>query len=326
MRQCSLVFLVFLFLFSGCKAEEWQYYADLGAIFHTKYSIKYKYKKPLTDEIQKRLQEYDLSMNPFNNNSIIYKVNNNIDVKVDQWFTDVFNKAKEASDVSGGTYDITAAPLINLWGFGYEEPGSISQETIDSLKQFVGYQKIRLEGGKALKDDPRVQLNTSSIAKGHSCDVVAELLESYGIKDYMIEIGGEVRAKGKNPKGICWRIQLSDPTKEENLSNKGIGILELCDYAVATSGNYRNYREIKGKKYGHTIDPISGYPIETDIISASVLYPDCMTADAFATVFMTQGLKKSLAIVAQYPKMKYVFVYVDRESGEVKIATNTQLQ
>jgi Membrane-associated lipoprotein involved in thiamine biosynthesis len=324
MKQCSLVFLVSLFLFSACNAQE-QYYADQGMIFHTQYSIKYKYKKPLTDEIQKCLQEYDLSMNPFNNNSIIYKVNNNIDVEVDQWFTDVFNKAKEASEVSGGTYDITAAPLINLWGFGYEKPGSISQETIDSLKQFVGYQKIRLEGGKMLKDDPRVQLNTSSIAKGHSCDVVAELLESYGVKDYMIEIGGEVRARGKNQRDACWRIQLSDPTKEENLSNKGIGILELCDYAVATSGNYRNYREIEGKKYGHTIDPLSGYPIETDIISASVLYPDCMTADAFATVFMTQGLEKSLAIAAQYPEMKYIFVYVDRESGEVKIATNTQL-
>ena len=325
MKQCSWVFLVFLFLFSACSAQE-QYYADQGQIFHTSYSIKYKFKKSLTEEINKRLQEYDLSMNPFNRSSIIYKVNNNVAVEVDKWFTQVFNKAMEASEVSGGTYDITAAPLFNLWGFGYEKVDDISQKTIDSLKQFIGYKKIHLVGKKVVKDDPRVQINTSSIAKGHSCDVVAELLESYGVKDYMIEIGGEVRAKGKNQRGVCWRIQLTDPTKEEGPQNRGSGVLELCDCAVATSGNYRNYREIDGKRYGHTINPLSGYPIQTDVISVSVLYPDCMTADAFATLFMTQGLKNSLAIASRYPEMKYVFVYVDSQSGEVKITANTKLQ
>ena len=320
MKSYSIYLLIFVFLSSACKTEE-QYYADQGNTFGTSYSIKYRYKRPLVDEIKKRLQEYDLSMNPFNKNSIIHKVNNNIDVEVDKWFTEVFTKAMEVSEISGGSFDITASPLINLWGFGYEKIDDISQATIDSLKQFVGYRKIRLEGNQIVKDDPRTQLNTSAIAKGHSCDVVAELLESYGVENYMIEIGGEIRAKGKNPKGICWRIELPDPTDE----SKRIGVLELCGSGVATSGNYRNYREKDGKKYGHTIDPLSGYPIQTDILSATVLYPDCMTADAFATVFMTKGLNKSLEIASQYPELKYVFVYVDRESGKLGIASNTEL-
>lgn len=321
-KQCGSLILVALLFLTGCKAEE-QYYTEQGKVFGTYYSIKYKYKKPLTGDIQKRLQEYDLSMNPFNKNSVIYKVNNNIDVEVDKWFTEVFNKAMEVSEVSGGSFDITASPLINLWGFGYEKIDDISPATVDSLKQFVGYKKIRLEGKRVAKDDPRLQLTTSAIAKGHSCDVVAELLESYNVDNYMIEIGGEIRAKGKNPKGVCWRIQLSDPTEED--PTKGVGVLELCDSGVATSGNYRNYREKDGKKYGHTIDPASGYPIQTDILSATVLYPDCMTADAFATVFMTKGLEKSLEIASKYPEMKYVFIYADNKTGELKVAANTKI-
>ena len=313
-----------MFLFSGCNTHD-EYYVDQGEIFRTYYQVKYKYNKPLTEEIRERLQEYDLSMNPFNKNSVIYKVNNNMDVEVDKWFIQVFNKAMEVSEFSGGTYDITAAPLINLWGFGFEKMDNNDQAVIDSLKQFVGYQKIRLEGKKVVKDDPRVQINASSIAKGHACDVVAELLKSYGIKNFMVEIGGEIHARGKNPRGICWRIQVNKPLDDKSGAiNERMGVLELCNTAVATSGNYRNFYVKDGQKYGHTINPLTGYPAESNILSVSVLHPECMAADAYATAFLTMNLTDAVAAAAKVKNLRYVFIYTDGVD-EYKIASNTDL-
>ncbi|MDR0542238.1 MAG: FAD:protein FMN transferase, partial [Dysgonamonadaceae bacterium] len=281
-------------------------------IFKTSFHIKYKYNRALDNEIDACLEKFNLSLNPFNKQSIIYKVNNNQPVEVDDWFIAVFNKAMEVSEISGGTYDITCAPLINLWGFGFSRIDSVNQETIDSLKQFVGYKKVRLEGRKVLKDDPRLQLNASSIAKGYSCDVIAELLESHGITNYMVEIGGEIHAKGKNSKGHCWKVEISKPTYNlSNSLNERMDVVELCDQSIATSGNYRNYHIKDGKKYGHTINPLTGYPAESNILSASVICSDCMTADAFATAFMTMDLDKALSIANQIPGMNCIFVYAD---------------
>ncbi|MDR2690682.1 MAG: FAD:protein FMN transferase, partial [Dysgonamonadaceae bacterium] len=170
-------FILFVLLFSSCGKKE-KYYESSGEIFKTGFLIKYKYHRALDAHIKDCLNRFDLSLNPFNKKSIIYKVNNNQPVEVDDWFTAVFNKAMEVSEISGGLYDITCAPFVNLWGFGYSKTDSVSQATIDSIKEFVGYKKVRLEGRKVIKDDPRLQLNASSIAKGYACDVIAELLES----------------------------------------------------------------------------------------------------------------------------------------------------
>ena len=303
-------FFVFILFFSSCK-KEWVYYESSGEIFKTSFHIKYKYNRALDDEIKTYLNRFDLSLNPFNKNSIIYKVNHNEPVEVDDWFIAVFNKAMEVSEISGGAYDITCTPFVNLWGFGTAGTDSVNQETIDSLKQFVGYKKVRLEGRKVVKDDPRLQLNASSIAKGYSCDVISELLDSHGITDYLVEIGGEIHAKGKNPKGVCWQIEIPERTN----------VVELCNQSIATSGNYRNYYVKDGKKYGHTINALTGYPAESNILSVSVICSDCMTADAFATTFMTMDLDKAINIANQIPGMSYIFIYADLD-GNLKETIN----
>jgi len=320
-RKRGFFFLLASFLtFLACKNGK-AYYQTTGEVFKTSFHIKYKYNRILDKEIRDCFRKFDLSLNPFNKESIIYKVNNNLPVEVDDWFIAVFNKAMEVAEISGGTYDITCAPFVNLWGFGFQkiDKGTDIQQTIDSLKQFVGYRKVRLDGRKVVKDDPRLELDMASIAKGYSCDVIANLLESYGITDYIVEIGGEIHAKGKNPLGRCWRAEITKPVDDitGGQINERMEVVQLCDKSLATSGNYRNFYVKDGKKYGHTINPLTGYPIETNILSASVIYPDCMTADAFATVFMTKNVDEAAAIGDKIQGLDYLFIYMD-DNGDLK--------
>ena len=321
----NIVAFFCLFLLFACQKEQ-PYYLTQGEIFKTTAHIKYKHNQDLGKEIYARLDSFDLSLNPFNQKSIIYKVNNNEEVEVDDWFIAVFNKAKEISEMTDGVYDITCAPLINLWGFGFSKMDEVTPSIIDSLKQFVGYQKVRLEGRKVIKEDPRLQLNASSIAKGYACDVIAELFDSYEITDYMIEIGGEVRVKGKNPRDKDWSIEILQPIDDSSGTIKEQQqIIYLRNVAIATSGNYRNYYIKDGKKYAHTINPKSGYPAEENILSASVIYPDCMTADAFATAFMVLGIEKACSIAEQIDGLEYLFVYSDEE-GKTKEKQSSNFQ
>lgn len=292
------------------------YLHTTGSIFRTHANYKYKFDKPLELEIEALLDSFDMSLNPFNKQSIIYKVNNNIPVEVDDWFIRVFETARHISELSGGMYDITAAPLINLWGFGYEKIEEPSPAVIDSIRQFVGYEKVRLEGRRIIKDDPRLQLNASSLAKGYAVDVVSELLESYGIADYMVEIGGEVRARGVNPKGNPWAIGISKPIDDNTGGiHENQEVVALHDRSLATSGNTRNFYIKDGNKLGHTINPVTGYPVQSNILSATVLHPDCITADAFATAFMVVGMEKAVAIAKRIPNMDYVFIYADKNGN-----------
>ena len=315
----QLNILALCFLFSACKKEN-AYYSTSGEVFKTGFNIKYKHNRILDKEIQECFRKFDLSLNPFNKESIIYKVNNNEPVEVDDWFITVFNKAMEVSEISGGTYDITCAPFINLWGFGFQkiDEGTDIQLTIDSLKEFTGYRKVRLEGRKVIKDDPRTQLNASSIAKGYACDVIANLLESFGIMNYLVEIGGEIHAKGKNPSGCCWRVEISEPADDASgRMSERMEVIELCNKSLATSGDYRNFYVKDGRKYAHTIDPLTGYPAGSNILSASVIFEDCMTADAFATVFMTKDLEEAITIGDRIPDLDYLFIYADK-NGDLK--------
>ncbi len=316
--RCLILVWVIIVMTLSCQKPR-EYYLSQGEIFHTSYHIKYKYQKPLGDEIQAVLDTFDLSLNPFNKESIISKVNNNQPIEVDDYFISVFNKSREVSETSDGAFDITCAPLVNLWGFGFSNLDSVTPQLVDSIKSFVGYQKVRLNGRNVIKDDPRVLLNMSAIAKGCSCDVVAQLLESYGIEDYMVEIGGEVRAKGKNPNNICWKIEITKPNDDKSgLKKERLEVLELCNRSMATSGNYRNFYVKEGKKYAHTIDPKTGYPAENELLSATVIASDCITADAYATAFMTLGLDKACELAQKVPGLDYVFVYADHE-GNMKV-------
>lgn len=260
---------------------------DRGNIFSTSYSIKYKYHKSLKPEIDQRLQLFDNSLNPFKSTSTISKVNSNEAVVLDTLFVNVFQRSSEIAKLSDGLFDVTISPLINAWGFGFKNMDNVTASQIDSLKHIVGYDKVRLDEGRVIKEDARMTLNMSAIAKGYSCDVIAYLLDSYGVDDYMIEIGGEIKTKGLNAKGKCWQIAITKPLQEDGLMYKASqDVVKLCNKSLATSGSYHKYYIKDGKRYAHTIDPRTGYPADNNILSATVIADDCMTADAFATVFM----------------------------------------
>jgi len=296
---------------TGGDKKNVTYHQDQGEIFTTGYHIKYAYSRSLKEEIVAELDQFDQSLNPFKENSIITKVNRNEPVKPDSFFMEVFRQSMEVSRRTGGKFDITVSPLINAWGFGFQHMDSITPAYIDSLKSFVGYEKITADRkGNIVKSDPRVTLNMSAIAKGYACDVIGQLLERYGVDNYMVEIGGEITARGVNDKGECWRIGVDKPIDDTTgMQHELQVILSLCDKSMATSGNYRNYYIRDGKKYAHTIDPHSGYPSQQDILSATVIADDCMTADAYATAFMAMGIDKSKETAKELPGLYYYFIY-----------------
>jgi len=311
----TAVALLTVLVLMSCTKK--QYYHERGTVFHTIYNIKYEAPNILTEKIDAELQSFSLSLNPFNPNSIVAKVNRNEDVELDEWFTTVFNKAMEVSAISDGAFDVTVAPLINLWGFGFENSDSVSQYVIDSIKQFVGYRKVHIENNRVVKDDPRIKFNFSAIAKGYACDVVASLLEREGIKNYMVDIGGEIAAKGVNQNDNCWQLGINKPEDDKTgMVNEIERLVRLCNKGgLATSGNYRNYYIKDGKKYAHTIDPHSGYPVEKSILSATIIANDCMTADAYATVCMVKGVEEAIKIVENIPEIQhYYFIYSDESS------------
>lgn len=314
---------LWILMFTACTKQK-QYFEESGSVFHTIYHIKYEGSEILTEKIDTEFQKFNLSLNPFNPNSIISKVNRNEAVEADDWFIEVFNKAKEVSDHSEGIFDITCAPLVNLWGFGFSKMDSVTPQMIDSIKQFVGYQKVRLDGRKVVKDDSRILLNCSAIAKGYASDVIARLLEREGIENYMVEIGGEVTMKGVNQNGKCWRIGINKPEDDSTgIKNDIEEVVQLCKKGgVATSGNYRNYYVKDGKKYAHTIDPRTGYPSEQSILSATIVAEDCITADAYATAFMAMGLEKAREAAKNIPSIEYYVIYSD-ENGKHQIEYST---
>lgn len=311
--------LSFLLLLTGCGGKE--YYDESGTIFHTLYQIKYQSDSLLTGKIDKEFQDFSLSLNPFHPKSIIAKVNRNEDVEVDQWFIDVFNKAQEISARSDGAFDATCAPLINLWGFGFSKMDSVTPEMIDSIKAFVGYRKIRLEGRKVVKDDPRVMLNFSAIAKGYACDVIARLMEREGVTNYMIDIGGEVAMSGVNQNGDCWRIGINTPDDDQaGVNSKVEEVVQPCrKCGIATSGDYRNFYVKDGKRYAHTINPKTGYPAGQHILSATILADNCMAADGYATAFMVMGTEKAIEMAKSIKEIEYYIIYSDEE-GKHQIA------
>ena len=287
-----------------------------GSVFGTFYHITYQSGQNLQTGVEATLQEVDKSLSPFNKESVITAINNNTSMDTNTMFTDVFQLAQEVSVATNGAFDITVAPLVNLWGFGFKNMDNVSEEKVDSLLQYVGYEKVKLVEGKIVKECPETMLDCSAIAKGYGVDAVGLYLESQGVKNYMVEIGGEVRVRGTNPKGELWHVGINKPNDDPtNMNNEIEQVLQLTQMAMATSGNYRNFYEKDGKKYAHTIDPRTGHPVQHSILSSTVLAKDCATADAYATAFMVLGLKEAKKVLAQHPDLMAFFIYSDDEGG-----------
>ena len=298
------------------KTEETQ--RSEGGVFGTFYHITYQSSQSLQEGIDATLEQVDMSLSPFNKKSVITAINNNISMETNEMFADVFQLAQQVSEASDGAFDITVAPLVNLWGFGFKNMDNVNQEKVDSLLPYVGYQKVKLVDGKIHKDCPETMLDCSAIAKGYGVDAVGKYLEKQGVKNYMVEIGGEVRVRGTNPKGELWRVGINKPNDDpNNISNEIEEVLQITQMSMATSGNYRNFYEKDGKKYAHTIDPRTGYPVQHSILSSTVLATYCATADAYATAFMVLGLEGAKKVLEKHTNLMAFFIYSD-ENGEMK--------
>ena len=283
-------------------------------VFGTTYNITYQCDSNLHNSIIRELEKVDEALSPFNKKSVITAVNNNHDIEVNDMFADVFLLAQKISDDTGGDFDITVAPLVNAWGFGFKNGTQPTKHNIDSLKNIIGYKKVRLEGRKVVKKDKRLMLDCSSIAKGYGSDVVARFLQKRGVKNYMVEIGGEIVTKGISPKRVPWKIGVTRPVDDSlSVSKELQSVINVTDKAMATSGNYRNFYYKNGKKYAHTIDPHTGYPVQHNILSATVIADNCATADAYATAFMVMGLEKAQKLLERHPELMAYFIYSDKD-------------
>ena len=318
----SFLWLAFLILATiwilARRNQKAEFNTASGFVFGTVYKIAYQHDADLKPEIEAELKRFDQSLSPFNDSSIISRVNRNEELVTDSFFQTCFNRSIEISRETKGAFDITIAPLANAWGFGFKKGAFPDSLMIDSLLQITGYEKVKLENGKVVKQDPSVMLSCSAVAKGYSVDVIARLLDRKGIKNYMVDIGGEVVVKGKNATGDLWRIGINKPYDDSLAVKQDIQVvLNLTDLGMATSGNYRNYYYKDGKKYAHTIDPRTGYPVQHSILSSTVIAEDCMTADALATSFMVMELEEAEKFCKANPMIDAYFIY-SGENGEFK--------
>ena len=283
-----------------------------GTIFGTTYHITYQYDEDLQPELEARMKEVDNALSMFNKESIISKVNNNQPVELNEMFVEVFQQAQKISEDTNGAFDVTVAPLVNAWGFGFKNEQMPDKHAVDSLMAIVGYQKVSYDGKHIIKRDPRITLDCSAIAKGYGVDVVARLLEEKGIDNYMVEIGGEVVTHGISEKRVPWKIGVTKPTDDPlQEGNELQTVLNLTDKAMATSGNYRNFYYKGKRKYAHTIDPKTGYPVQHSILSATVLTNRCMRADAYATAFMVMGFEGAKKVLERNPDLMAYLIYDD---------------
>lgn len=295
------------------------YQQDEGQVFGTTFHVSYQYDRALSQEIRASLAQVDSALSMFNEQSIISRVNRSEPVEVNDMFADVFSEAQRVSEDTGGAFDITVAPLVNLWGFGFKTGTPPCSHTVDSIRAFVGYHTVSLNGNHVEKKDPRTMLDCSAIAKGYGCDVVARMFERLGIENYMIEIGGEVVARGVSQRRLPWRIGVTRPTDDSvHVEQENQAILNVADRAMATSGNYRRFYYKDGKKYAHTIDPATGRPVQHSLLSATVLADRCATADAYATAFMVMGMEKAKKVLERHPELMAYFIYTDQK-GQLQV-------
>lgn len=294
-----------------------------GATMGTTYHITYfdENKRELKSSVDSVLIAFNSSLSTYQTTSEISAFNSNASFAFKlPFFYPVLKQSEAIVLGSDGAFDPTVMPLVNAWGFGPAKAVDLDSAEVDSILAFVGFDKIHFNSDSVWKDDPRVQLDFSAIAKGYGVDLVGELLRSKGITDFFVEIGGEVLTGGENrTSGQPWRIGIIDPVKDPS-EMEFLMMVHLSDKALATSGNYYNYREVDGRKVSHTIDPTSGYPVQCDILSASVFAADCVTADGWATAFMVMGIDAAKKIVESHPELEAIFVYSTLSGNEVYVS------
>ena len=315
----QLPFLVLLIVGTVLIIRQQQstpYQKNAGLIFGTTYSVTYQCGEDLQKEIEAELKKVDDEFSMFNSQSIVARLNNGEQPELSNDFIDVFKLARQVSEDTNGAFDITVAPLVNAWGFGFKHEQMPSKEQVDSLRELIGYRYVTLKDKTITMQKPGMMLDFSAIAKGYGVDVVARLLERHDIKNYMVEIGGEITTRGINPERVPWRIGVNKPSEDALNENHELQtILNVTDKSMATSGNYRNFYVKGGKKYAHTIDPKTGYPVQHSLLSATVLTDRCAKADAYATSFMVLGMDGAKQILERHKELMAYLIYADNKGN-----------
>ena len=328
MKFIHIAFISILLL-TSCHVKKSDYQKVAGFAQGTSYHITYENSnnKDYSAAIDSILKAFDRSLSIYDTASIITRVNNNDPtVEVDDWFVNVFKVSAEVNKVSQGAFDITVGPVVKAWGWGNAPIARHDTAYIDSLLQYVGMDKVKLEGRKVIKKYPGVKIDVNALAQGYSTDLVCDFFKEKGIKNYLVEIGGEVRGKGTNAKDKYWQIGIDRPSDGNMDPGKDLeAIIQINNKALATSGNYRKYFVENGVKYSHEINPKTGFPARNTLLSATVVCDDCITADAWATAFMVMGIDKSKETLSKLKGIEVYFVYTD-DQGAYAIYSSTGMK
>jgi len=326
----KVIYFLFLISIVSCENKDLKSFEKMeGLAFGTTFHIT-------MDDPEKKIKEADIdslihamnrSLSTYLSNSDISKINRgDTTVVVDELFTEVFEKSLRIFNETNGAFDPTIGTLVNAWGFG---PGKkisqLDKRQVDSLLVYVGFDKLRLLNNIVIKEHSETFLDFNANAKGFAVDLIGRYLERQGVENYLVEIGGEIRARGLNSSTEDWKIAIEKPNFDGSRSFQTI--LALHNESIATSGNYRKFKidSINGEKYAHTIDTKTGYPSKSNLLSASVIGEvDCADVDGYATAFMAMGLESSQRFLQEHTDLKALFIYTDT-SGDLKIYTTENL-
>lgn len=293
-------------------------------------SYRFVYKVPdgftirLTDTLSRYFHQINKSLSGYDSTSIVSRINRGENPKLDSLFIECFNLSKEIWIKTDGHFDISAAPLFDLWGFGFKNKENITQDKIDSLKRFIGMDKLSIvydsiaNAHYLKKEDPRIKVNFNAIAQGYTCDYIGSKIEAMGITDYLLEVGGEILCKGLNAKGKEWKVGIDKPLDGNFVPGESLAaIIEITDKALVTSGNYRKFYIEDGVKRSHTINPATGYPVSHNLLCATVLAESSAIADAYATYLMVIGMQEAQKFLEQNPEFDAILVYGEQEEMKV---------
>lgn len=311
MMKKTVSILIMMMILTSCNAPERKQYT--GVTQGSYYSVIYYDERDFSDEIDSILKDVENSVSLWQENSIIRKVNENKDVIVDKIFIDNFNWAVKAAEFSDGLFDATIAPLVSAWGFHYKKEIALTDKMIDSILELVDYRKIRIEEGRVIKDNENMSLDFNAVAQGYTADIIGEYLYSQGINNYLVDIGGEITAKGVKPNGETWKIGIEKPAPDKNAERVIQMKIELKDKAVVTSGSYRKYIEKDNVRYSHSIDPRTGQPVEHNLLSATIIADNAAWADCLASICMIAGMKKASELLKN-EDVEALFIYLDDEN------------
>jgi thiamine biosynthesis lipoprotein len=319
-KKVLLILLIFGYLTSGCKQNKIELQRITGMIQGSTYSIVYENKPKIEPEELKRIVEkifhdFDMSLSVYNDSSIISRINRNENVTVDTFFTESFNRSQEISKMSDGAFDITVGPLVRAWGFGPDGHKNFDKSKLDSLLKLVGFEKVTIKNNHLIKSDPGICLDMNAIAQGYSSDVLCRYFEGLGLKNFLIEVGGEIMARGDKG-GDYWKIGIDKPIDNNMTPGRNLqAIIKIKNRGMSTSGNYRKFYIENGIKYSHEIDPKTGYPARNTLLSATIIADDCATADGYATACMVMGTDKSIEFLNRHKELDAYLVYSDEEGN-----------